>query len=77
MDESKLKEVNRLHNKIEYLKGQLERISRFEMEGKIQITNSYDSYFYISEDMAKTYFPMIKESMEKELKECEQLFSEL
>lgn len=77
MDKSKLEEANRLHNKIEYLKDQLERISRFEMEGKIQITNSYDSYFYIDEDMAKTYFPMIKESIEKELEECERLFSEL
>lgn len=77
MDKSKLKEANRLHNKIEYLKDQLERISRFEMEGKIQITNSYDSCFYIDEDMAKTYFPMIKESIEKELEECERLFSEL
>lgn len=77
MDKSKLKEANRLHNKIEYLKDQLERISRFEMEGKIQITNSYDSYFYISEDMAKTYFPMIKESTEKELEKCERLFSVL
>ena len=77
MDKSKLKEANRLQNKIEYLKDQLERISRFEMEGKIQITNSYDSYFYIDEDMAKTYFPMIKESIEKELEECERLFSEL
>lgn len=47
------------------------------MEGKIQITNSYDSYFYIDEDIVKTYFPMIKESMEKKLKEYERLFSEL
>lgn len=77
MDKSKLKEANKLHNKIEYLKDQLERISRFEMERKIQITNSYDSYFRISEDIAKTYFPMIKESMEKELEECERLFFEL
>lgn len=77
MDKSKLKEANRLHNKIEYLKNQLERISRFEMEGKVQITNSYDSYFYIDENIAKTYFPMIKESMEKKLEECERLFSEL
>lgn len=77
MDKSKLKEANRLHNKIEYLKDQLERISKFEIEGKIQITNNYDSYFYISENMAKTYFPMIKESIEKELEECERLFSEL
>lgn len=77
MDKSKLKEANKLHNKIEYLKDQLERISRFEMKGKIQITNSYDSYFYISEDTAKTCFPMIKESMEKELEEYERLFSEL
>lgn len=77
MDKSKLKEANRLHNKIEYLKDQLERISRFEMEGKIQITNSYDSYFYIDEDIAKTCFPMIKESMEKKLEEYERLFSEL
>ncbi len=77
MDKSKLKEANRLHNKIEYLKDQLERISRFEMEGEIQITNSYDSYFYIDEDIVKTYFPMIKESMEKKLEEYERLFSEL
>ena len=77
MDKSKLKEANRLYNKIENLKKEIEHISRFEMEGKIQITNSYDSYFYIDEDMAKTYFPMIKERMEKELEECERLFSEL
>lgn len=77
MDKSKLTKANKLYNKIENLKKEIEHISRFEMEGKIQITNSYDSYFYISEDMAKTYFPMIKESMEKELEECEQLFSEL
>ena len=32
MDKSKLKEANRLHDKIEYLKDQLERISRFEIE---------------------------------------------
>lgn len=77
MDKSKLTKANKLYNKIEYLKDQLERISRFEMEGKIQITNPYDSYFYIDEDMAKTYFPLIKERMEKELEECERLFSEL
>lgn len=77
MDKSKLKEANRLHNKIEYLKDQLEQISRFEMEGQITISNCYDSYFCINEDSAKTYFPMIKESMEKELEECERLFSEL
>ena len=77
MDKSKLKKANKLHDKIEYLKDQLERISRFEMEGEIQITNSYDSYFHINEDMAKTYFPLIKERMEKELEECERLFSEL
>lgn len=77
MDKSKLKEANRLHNKIEYLKSQLESISRFEIEGKIQITNSYDSYFYIDEDIAKTYLPLIKKDMEKELRECERLFSEL
>lgn len=76
MDKSKLKEANRLHDKIEYLKDQLEQISRFEIEGKIQITNSYDSYF-IDEDIAKTYFPMIKESLEKKLEEYERLFSEL
>lgn len=77
MDKSKLEEANRLQNKIEYLKDQLERISRFEIERKIQITNSYDSYFYIDEDIAKTYFPMIKESIEKKLEEYERLFSEL
>lgn len=53
MDKSKLKEANRLHNKIEYLKDQLERISRFEIERNIQITNSYDSYFYIPDDKRK------------------------
>lgn len=77
MDKSKLKEANRLYNKIENLKKEIEHISRFEMEGNILITNHYDSYFHINEDMAKTYFPMIKESIEKELEECERLFSEL
>lgn len=76
MDKSKLKKANKLHDKIEYLKDQLEYISKFEMEGEIQITNHYDSYFHINEDMAKTYFPLIKERMKKELEECEQLFSE-
>lgn len=77
MDKSKLTKANKLYNKIENLKKEIEHISRFEMEGKILITNSYDSYFYIDEDMAKTYFPLIKERMEKELEECERLFSEL
>lgn len=77
MDKSKLTKANKLYNKIEYLKDQLEHISRFEMEGNILITNHYDSYFHINEDMAKTYFPLIKERMEKELEECERLFSEL
>ena len=62
---------------IENLKKEIEHISRFEMEGNILITNHYDSYFHINEDMAKTYFPLIKERMEKELEECERLFSEL
>ena len=77
MDKSKLKEANRLYNKIENLKKEIEHISRFEMEGNILITNHYDSYFHINENMAKTYFPLIKERMEKELEECERLFSEL
>ena len=77
MDKSKLKEANKLYNKIVNLKEEIEHISRFEMEGNILITNHYDSYFHINEDMAKTYFPMIKESMEKELEEYERLFSEL
>lgn len=77
MDKSKLTKANRLYNKIENLKKEIEHISRFEMEGNILITNHYDSYFYINEDMAKTYFPLIKERMEKELEECERLFSEL
>lgn len=77
MDKSKLKEANRLYNKIENLKKEIEHISRFEMEGNILITNHYDSYFHINEDMAKTYFPLIKERMGKELEECERLFSEL
>lgn len=70
-------EANRLYNKIVNLKEEIEHISRFEMEGNILITNHYDSYFHINEDMAKTYFPLIKERMEKELEECERLFSEL
>lgn len=77
MDKSKLTKANKLYNKIVNLKEEIERISRFEMEGNILITNHYDSYFHINEDMAKTYFPLIKERMEKELEECERLFSEL
>lgn len=77
MDKSKLTEANRLYNKIVNLREEIEHISRFEMEGNILITNHYDSYFHINEDMAKTYFPMIKESMEKKLEEYERLFSEL
>lgn len=77
MDKSKLKKANSLYNKIENLKKEIEHISRFEMEGNMLIKNHYDSYFHINEDMAKTYFPLIKERMEKELEECERLFSEL
>lgn len=77
MDKSKLTKANKLYNKIVNLKEEIEHISRFEMEGNILITNHYDSYFHINEDMAKTYFPLIKERMEKELEECERLFSEL
>lgn len=77
MDKPKLKEADRLHNKIECLKDQSERIPRFEIEGKIQTTNNCDPCLYIGEDMAKTNFPMIKESMEKELEGCGRLFSGL
>lgn len=77
MDKSKLEEANRLHNKIEQLKIEINHISMFEMEGLILVTNHYDSYFRLNEDMAKTYFPLIKKDMEKELRECERLFSEL
>lgn len=77
MDKSKLEEVNRLYNKIENLKIEIKHISQFEIEGLMLVTNHYDSYFHINEDMAKTYFPLIKERMEKELEECERLFSEL
>lgn len=77
MDKSKLTKANKLYNKIENLKKEIEHISMFEMEGNMLITNHYDSYFHINEDMAKTYFPLIKERMEKELEECERLFSEL
>lgn len=77
MDKSKLTKANKLYNKIVNLKEEIEHISRFEMEGNILITNHYDSYFHINEDMAKTYFPLIKERMEKESEECERLFSEL
>lgn len=77
MDKLKLQEANRLHNKIENLKIEIEHISRFEIEGLMLVTNHFDSYFRIDEDMAKIYFPLIKAEMEKELKECERLFSEL
>jgi hypothetical protein len=77
MDKSKLEEANRLQNKIENLKIEITHISNFEIEGLMLVTNHYDSYFHINEDIAKTYLPMIKESMEKELKEYERLFSEL
>ena len=77
MDKSKLTKANKLYNKIVNLKEEIEHISRFEMEGNMLITIHYDSYFHINEDMAKTYFPLIKERMEKELEECERLFSEL
>lgn len=77
MDKSKLTKANKLYNKIVNLKEEIEHISRFEMEGNMLITNHYNSYFHINEDMAKTYFPLIKERMEKELEECERLFSEL
>lgn len=76
MDKS-LTKANKLYNKIVNLKEEIEHISRFEMERNILITNHYDSYFHINEDMAKTYFPLIKERMEKELEKCERLFSEL
>lgn len=56
MDKSKLEEVNRLYNKIENLKNEITHISRFEIDGIMLVTNHYDSYFRISEDMAKTYF---------------------
>lgn len=77
MDKSKLEEANRLQNKIENLKIEITHISNFEIEGSMLVTNHYDSYFHINEDIAKTYFPLIKERMEKELEECERLFSEL
>ena len=77
MDKSKLEEANRLQNKIENLKIEITHISNFEIEGLMLVTNHYDSYFHINEDMAKTYFPLIKERMGKELEECERLFSEL
>lgn len=77
MDKSKLEEANRLQNKIENLKIEITHISNFGIEGLMLVTNHYDSYFHINEDMAKTYFPLIKERMEKELEECERLFSEL
>lgn len=77
MDKSKLTKANKLYNKIVNLKEEIEHISRFEMEGSMLITNAYDNYFHINEGMAKTHIPLIKESMEKELEECERLFSEL
>lgn len=78
MDKSKLEEANRLNNKIENLKSELIRISRFDAGSRVTVTSQYDdSYFHINEDMIKIYLPLIKKDMEKELKECERLFSEL
>lgn len=77
MDKSKLEEANRLQNKIENLKIEITHISNFGIEGLMPVTDHYDSCFRINEDIAKTCLPMIKESMEKELKEYGRLFSEL
>ena len=77
MDKSKLKEANRLQNKIEYLKRQLEHITRFETDTRVTVANQYDSYFHVEGETINRILAVAKESMEKELEECERLFSEL
>lgn len=77
MDKSKLTEANRLYNKINNLKSELKAVSRFETDTKVTVENQYGSYFHVEGETINRILAVAKESMEKELKECERLFSEL
>ena len=77
MDKSKLTEANRLYNKINNLKSELQAIFRFKTDTRVTVVNQYDSYFHVEGETINRILAVAKESMEKELKECERLFSEL
>lgn len=77
MDKSKLTEANRLYNKINNLKSELKAVSKFETDTRVTVSNQYDSYFHVEGEMINRILAVTKESMEKELEECERLFSEL
>lgn len=77
MDKSKLTEANRLYNKINNLKSELKAVSRFETDTRVTVANQYDSYFHVEGETINRILAVAKESMEKELEECERLFSEL
>lgn len=77
MDKSKLTEANRLYNKINNLKSELKAVSRFETDTRVTVANQYDSYFHVEGETINRILAVAKDSMEKELEECERLFSEL
>ena len=77
MDKSKLEEANRLYNKINNLKSELKAVSRFETDTRVTVANQYDSYFRVEGETINRILAVAKESMERELEECERLFSEL
>lgn len=77
MDKSKLTKANKLYNKINNLKSELKAVSRFETDTRVTVANQYDSYFHVEGETINRILAVAKESMEKELEECERLFSEL
>lgn len=77
MDKSKLTKANKLYNKIVNLKEEIEHISRFETDTRVTVANQYDSYFHVEGETINRILAVAKESTEKELEECERLFSEL
>ena len=70
-------EANRLYNKINNLKSELKAVSRFETDTRVTVSNQYGSYFHVEGETINRILAVAKESMEKELEECERLFSEL
>lgn len=77
MDKSKLKEANKLYNKINNLKSELKAVSRFETDTRVTVANQYDSYFHVEGETINRILAVARESMERELEEYERLFSEL
>lgn len=66
-----------LYNKINNLKSELKAVSRFETDTRVTVANQYNSYFHVEGETINRILAVAKESMEKELEECERLFSEL